>query len=128
MIKEKEGGQFGNKYVYRIPTYSTDYLGDSGHSSAVVKIKDVFSNSAIHEIFTLEEFGKIIVWNLAELTKYELQQGLYDLGMGVDAKIKLIKTTEFSMDEYYFSEMKQSALCSDLDMDKLASKYSSSLK
>mgnify|MGYP002623652635 CR=1 FL=1 len=120
-IYERHEGKEG-KYVYRLPNYSTDFLGENGHGSAVVKIKDVYSNKNIYEIFSLEEFGKVIVWNLTELTKYELAQGLYDLGMSIDAKIKLIKTTEFIIDDFYFHDLRRNILCTDIDLDKQATK------
>jgi hypothetical protein len=122
IIRAKETDEIKGKFIYRLPNYSTDFLGVEGHNSAVIKIKDVYSNRSIYEIHTLEEFGKVIVWNISELSKYELSQGMFDLGMQVDCRVKVIKTTEFLIDDFYFNDLRQSVICSDFDLDKMATK------
>lgn len=119
VVKSKPNGE---KFIFRLPNYSTDYLGSEGHNSPVIKIKDVYSSRNIYEIISLDDFGKVIVWNLSELSKYELNQGLFDFGMHIDCKIKVIKTTEFIIDDFYFNDLKQGVICSDFDLDKQAAK------
>jgi len=68
--KEASAGQTEGT-TYRLPNYASDHMAEQGHSSAIIKIKDVYTNNQIPEIYTLEEFGKASVWSITEMSKYD---------------------------------------------------------
>jgi len=116
-IKEKEAGRFGEKFIYRFCNYSTDYLGENGHNSSIIKIKDTYSSKNVYEVFSLDEFGKVINWNIAILNKSDVNQTFSDPGMNFDSKVKLVKIAQFEINENY-SRLNEALLCSDFDIDK----------
>ncbi len=121
-IKEKEAGRYGDKFIYRFSNYSTDYLGENGHNSSIIKIKDTYSSKNVYEVFSLDEFGKVINWNIAILNKFDVNQTFSDPGMNFDSKIKLVKIAQFEIGEHY-SRLNEALLCSDMDIDKQGTKY-----
>lgn len=123
-IKEKEGDRYADKFIYRFANYSTDYLGEQGHNSPIIRIKDTYSSKNVYEIFSLDEFGKVISWNIGILNKTDATQTFSDPGMNFDSKIKLVKIAEFDITEYYSATVGSNEVlsCFDMDIDKLGVK------
>ena len=56
------------------------------HSGSVVKI---LSNQKNFEVFSIDEFGKIIVWNLIELSSEEAERNYVDFGKYSKIKVRI---------------------------------------
>jgi hypothetical protein len=118
LIQSKLGENAG-KYVLRMPNYSTEYLGNQGHCSSIAKIASAGFSGNTCEIITLEEFGKLIVWNVAELSVTDSTRNITDLGMSINSRVKMIKIMQVVMSESLGRDLSENNnTCFNFDIEK----------
>ena len=121
MVKAKEEP----RVIFRFPSYSTEFksaqqeinfderMMEYKHSSPIIKIIHNTNNSSIIEILSLEEFGKVIQWNVLERTKEEADRNFIDFGR--HSKIGVFSPQFIDLSK--FLSLHPEALCFDLDVD-----------
>ena len=89
--------------VLRYPSFSTEYYStsDEGHSSRIVKMLENTEKKTVTEIISLEEFGKIIFWNINEFSYTEANRNYIDYGM--NSRVKLVKTMHINLMDIFLT-------------------------
>ncbi|KAL4483309.1 hypothetical protein ABPG72_007951 [Tetrahymena utriculariae] len=115
---------FEASVAFRFPSFTTDYLVQNAnlllnetesvqHSSSVVKVLINTRNSQSLEFFSLEEFGKVIAWNLLELQQQEAERNYIEFGKYT--KIKVISQGFINLSQQIF--MNPDSICYDIQLD-----------
>ncbi|EAS07104.4 hypothetical protein TTHERM_00683100 (macronuclear) [Tetrahymena thermophila SB210] len=115
---------FEASLAFRFPSFTTEYLVQNAnlllnetesvqHSSSVVKILINTRNNQSLEFFSLEEFGKVIVWNLLELQQQEAERNYIEFGKYT--KIKVMSQGFINLSQQIF--MNPDSICYDIQLD-----------
>ena len=84
----------------RFPSFSSDFLQENKdefedkkaatqHYSSIVKLLVNNNNNSTLEFFSLEEFGKVISWNIIELSSQDSDRNYIDFGTRSKIKVRL---------------------------------------
>ena len=115
------------KVVFRFPSFLTEFLQLQGtselgaedralhhqHQSKIVKIIENPNNTSTNEILSLEEFGRIIQWNIIELTNDEANRNYINYGRL--SKIGVISPQLIDLAQLI--SLHTDPLCFDFDID-----------
>ncbi|KAL4434881.1 hypothetical protein ABPG74_021220 [Tetrahymena malaccensis] len=115
---------FEASLAFRFPSFTTEYLVQNAnillnetesvqHSSSVVKVLINTRNNQSLEFFSLEEFGKVIVWNLLELQQQEAERNYIEFGKYT--KIKVMSQGFINLSQQIF--MNPDSICYDIQLD-----------
>lgn len=114
-------------FTFRFPSYSSEYSisaynisadfdenqNQYSHQSPVIKILPNAANKKIIELFSLEEFGSIIQWDILDMQKEEQERNFVEYGNFT--KLSIVQPSKINIQSLMPAH--EELICYDLDFD-----------